>query len=57
MPLLQLCGWQFLLYGCIVLFLYSDHLMHVRRRLLDFECAIVVTNVLVELLSFDLTTT
>ena len=32
----------------------SDHLMHVRRWLLDFGCVIAVVNVIVVLLYLDL---
>ena len=49
--LLQLCGsWCCILVlvsGCIMPSFASDHLMHVKRCLLDFGCAIAVVNVII----------
>ena len=51
--------WQLVLYLsfvvrlCYAMFWSSDHLMHVRRRLLDFGCAIAVVNAFVMLLCHD----
>ena len=44
---------------CVVVlcrFLSSDHLVHIRRWLLDFGCTIVVVNIIFMLLCHDLTT-
>ena len=54
------CGsWSWilvLLCGCVMPCLPSDHLMHVRKCLLDIACAIAVLNVFAVLLCLDLTT-
>ena len=53
--------WQLLFYLSFVVWLYfavlsSHHLVHVRRRLLDFGFDVVVVNVFDVLLCRDLTT-
>ena len=54
--LFQLCGSRCCILVVLCSFCFSDHVMHVRRWLLDFGRAIVVVDLFIVAMFHDLTT-